>query len=296
MVRVSEKALAQAEEAAKFFIQNCQEFDTPRLESETYPEEAEVLADQPYIDDGNTDHMLDLYVPENPKAGEIFLLIHGGAFVYGSKELDKCFGMHLAIRSGVTVANINYQLMPKVALRDQLEDIFSAITYLNKKGYSVFHTTGDSAGGYLCVLTAILINSEEARKECGITDFHLNVTCKSTSPICGAPYASPKRFAGIFFDREGSMPSYIYNLTDAVTRHGCPPIVITTGDKDMMRRFDLHFFKKIRKTNIPVKYYCADSADDRVMHHVYAIAHPTWPEGIKTIDMTIENAKGNSHD
>lgn len=282
---------AQAEQNRKFFIDNCIKFDTPRLAEEVYPEGLDEQSDVPYIDDGTTDHMLDIYTPKDAKKGEVFLLIHGGAFVYGSKELDKCFGMHLALRSGITVANINYRLMPETNLLGQLRDIFSAITFLNKKGYSVFHTVGDSAGGYLCLFTALLMNNEQARVECGLGDFKVEATCKSTGPICGAPFAHPKRFAGYYFDREGKMPSYIYNLLEAIKLHGCPPVVITTGDQDMMRRFNKYLYKKLLKMNVTVDYYCGESVEDRVMHHVYAIAHPTWPEGIKTIDLIIENTK-----
>lgn len=282
---------AQAEQNRKFFIDNCIKFDTPRLAEEVYPEGLDEQSDVPYIDDGTTDHMLDIYTPKDAKKSEVFLLIHGGAFVYGSKELDKCFGMHLALRSGITVANINYRLMPETNLLGQLRDIFSAITFLNQKGYSVFHTVGDSAGGYLCLFTAILMNNEQARKECGLDTFNSDATCKSTGPICGAFFAHPQKFAGIYFDREGKMPAYIYNLADAIKQYGCPPIVLTTGDKDMMRRYNKYIYKKLLKMNIAVEYYCGESVEDRVMHHVYAIAHPTWPEGIKTIDLIIENTK-----
>ncbi len=283
---------AQAEESRKFFIESCIKSDTPRLAAETYPDGLDVQSDIPYIDDGSTSHLLDIYTPGNAKTDEVFLLIHGGAFVYGAKELDKCFGMHLALRAGIPVVNINYRLMPDTDLQGQLQDIFSAIAYACSKGVRVFHTIGDSAGGYLCLFTAILLNNKEAREECGLSAFEVDdAVCRSTSPICGAPFAKPDQFAGYFFDREGKMPSYIYNLADAVMKFGCPPIVLTTGDQDMMRRPNLLFYKKVRKTDIPVEYYCAESTEDRVMHHVYAIAHPTWPEGIRTIEMTIANMK-----
>ena len=48
----------------------------------------------------------------------------------------------------------------------------------------------------------------------------------------------------------------------------------------------------MKKMGVTVEYYCAETTEEtRPMHHVYAIAHPEWPEGIKTIDLTIENAK-----
>ena len=78
-----------------------------------------------------------------------------------------------------------------------------------------------------------------------------------------------------------------------VKKFGCPPVVLTTGDQDMMLKQNEILHKRLLDLGIPVKYYCAETTEEtRPMHHVYAIVHPTWPEGIKTIDLTIENAKG----
>lgn len=293
-----------ADENRKFFIKNCIQFDTPRLQNEQYPDGVNVESDIPYIEGENVVtpsfdeslcsslRVLDIYTPENSKADEIFLLIHGGAFVYGCKELDKCFGMHLAKKSGITVANINYRLLPTTDLQGVLSDVFAAVTFLSKKGFSKFHTIGDSAGGYLCLITALLLNSKQMRDECGLSDFSADVCCPSTSPICGDHIESPRQFAGIFFDPDKKMPSYIYDLGDAVEKYGCPPCVLTTGDQDMMLKQNDHLYKRLKKMGITVEYYCAETTEEtRPMHHVYAIAHPEWPEGIKTIDLTIENAK-----
>ena len=297
------------DENRKFFIKNCIQSDTPRMEATVFPEGLTVQENIPYAEgkplpepmgkdsaeEGqkfcNSDRILDLYIPEGAKDDEIFLLIHGGAFVYGCKELDKEFGMHLALKSGITVANINYRLFPRTDLQGQLQDIFYSIGFLCEKGYKTFHTTGDSAGGYHCLITAILLNSEEGRKECGI-EFPYQATCKSTSPICGDHKENPKKFAGCYFDPDKKMPSYIYDLGEAAKKLGCPPTVLTTGDQDMMLPQNEELRKKLQDIGIPVEYYCAVTTEEnRPMHHVYAIAHPTWPEGIKTIDLTIENAK-----
>ena len=299
-----------ADNSRKQFIQNCIQFDKPRLDAAVYPEGLKVESDLPYAEgislpsplapdsasEGNplccSDRTLDIYTPENAKPGEIFLLIHGGAFVYGCKELDKCFGMHLAKKSGITVANINYRLLPTTDLHGVLSDVFAAVTFLSKKGFSKFHTIGDSAGGYLCLITALLLNSKQMRDECGLSGFSADVCCPSTSPICGDHIESPRQFAGIFFDPDKKMPSYIYDLGDAVEKYGCPPCVLTTGDQDMMLKQNDHLYKRLKKMGITVEYYCAETTEEtRPMHHVYAIAHPEWPEGIKTIDLTIENAK-----
>ena len=50
-------ALREAEE----FKARCIAYDTPRLESEVFPEGVNVTSDIPYMDDGAPEHLLDVY-------------------------------------------------------------------------------------------------------------------------------------------------------------------------------------------------------------------------------------------
>lgn len=305
--------MRQAHENRKFFINNCIRFDTPRLAEETYPEDVKMEADIRYADEPtdadafadekyelcNCERLLDFYTPSNAKDDEMFLLIHGGAFVYGCKELDKNFAMHLCKTSGVAVANVGYRLIPHTNLQGLLQDIFLALSYVVKnKGVRKIHTIGDSAGGFLSILTAILINSPEARQECGLSQFdeilaggagQEPVRAITANPICTSFRHHPRMFCGIFFDADKKMPAYIYDLTKAINKYGCPPLVLSTGDKDDMRKENELLLKCIQKAGIPVKYDDAVSTDDRPMHHVYQIAHPTWPESQKVIALICEN-------
>lgn len=305
--------MRQAHENRKFFINNCIKFDTPRLAEETYPDDVKVEADIRYADAPtdadafadekyelcNCERLLDIYTPDDAKDDEMFLLIHGGAFVYGCKELDKNFAMHLSKASGIAVANVGYRLIPHTDLQGLLQDIFLALSYVVKnKGVRKIHTIGDSAGGFLSILTAILINSSEARQECGLSQFdevlaggadQEAVRAMTANPICTSFRHHPKMFCGIFFDANKKMPAYIYDLTKAINKYGCPPLILTTGDKDDMRKENELLLKSVQKAGISVKYDDAVSTDNRPMHHVYQIAHPTWPESQKVIAMICEN-------
>ncbi|MCR5419155.1 MAG: alpha/beta hydrolase [Lachnospiraceae bacterium] len=267
----------------KTFIKNCIRFDTPRLNSEQYPDEAKVEADILY--DGT--HKLDYYIPENCDPKEAYILIHGGAFVYGSKELDKCFGMHLAIASGRMVANVDYTLMPETDLAGQIGEIFAAIRYLTKdKGIETLHTIGDSAGGYLSILTGLLLHSPRMRADFGLGDDGLPAVGNIIA-ICTCYNATPKTFAGYYFDKAGKLPHYIYDLTEAMAAYGCPPLTLVTGDHDEMLPFNRELKQKADTLKVPVSYKEFNSAEDRIMHHVFPIAHPTWPESREVIDMCI---------
>ena len=112
------------------FIRNCETFDTPRLENEVYPAECKTEMDIEYKH-GNNPLKLDIYTPFNCYgAKECFILIHGGAYVYGFKKLDQNFGMHLAIKANIPVVNIDYTLMPESDLSQVINEIFTAINFV----------------------------------------------------------------------------------------------------------------------------------------------------------------------
>ena len=73
-------------------------------------------------------NLLDIYHPEGCDCCPVILNIHGGGFVYGTKEIYKRYCMDLA-RRGFTVVNINYRLAPRWKFPTPLEDINQARHY-----------------------------------------------------------------------------------------------------------------------------------------------------------------------
>ena len=278
------------------FIERCIEWDTPRLENEQYPDGVSVSQDIVYDASTGTNGLLDIYFPggEKDHFEEAFFLIHGGAFVYGNKELDKNYGMHLALKANIPVVNINYTLMPDKDLAGEAEEICRALSFLHKTyGLEKIHTTGDSAGAYLALLTVFLCNDPKVREDLKIKTVP-EVNCLSTGLICGGFLRNKNRFPGIYMDKEGSMPDYLMDLGKATVlsfgRTGNIPVSIITGDKDSLLRECDYDKKVLDKAGIANSYYKAVSAEDRVMFHVFPIAVPTWPESQKVIDMFVKNA------
>lgn len=279
------------------FISKCIEWDTPRLANEVLPEGITSLTDIPYDEKPGESGLLDIYFPGDKRDtfSEAFFLIHGGAFVYGSKELDKNYGMHLALRSGLPVINVNYTLMPKTDLAGQSEELCRALSFLNfRYGLTCVHTTGDSAGAYLALLTALLCNDQKIR-----TDLHVTsdpkVRCLSAGLICGCFIRKKKDFPGLYMYNGGTIPEYILDLSKTCVRsfkeNGNIPIASVTGDNDTMQKECLKFHKTLDKAGIPNSFYNASSSEGRTMFHVFPISNPTWPESRKVIDMFIENAR-----
>ena len=109
-------------------------------------------------------NLLDVYYTKDTVSPKpVIVNIHGGGWVYGSKEIYQFYCMSLAQR-GFTVVNFNYRLAPENRYPAALEDINSVFSFLEKEGAKYMADTnnvfvvGDSAGGqlashYLTIMT-----------------------------------------------------------------------------------------------------------------------------------------------
>lgn len=281
------------EEERLSFITGCIENDIPRITAETYPEDVKVISNIPYSDKMG----YDIYIPENLADCEIFeeafFLIHGGAFVYGVKENNKLFGTHLAKISGMPVINIDYSILPNVELIDVFAEIMLAADKATSKfGIKKLHLTGDSAGGYLSFVAAMIMSFDDMRKELGLTK-NGDYVLASTSPICGCYYNPRDSFPAHYFEKEGvnNLPEYMYDTGLAVKKFGAPKTFIITGEMDFLLESNQYLDKVMNEMNIPHTYYMGKNADDRKMEHIFPIPHPEWPESLEVIEGMIKNAK-----
>lgn len=122
-------------------------------------------------------HLLDVYLPKATKTETfpVLINIHGGAWVYGDKQVYAPYCMHLA-QCGFAVINASYRLAPKHTFPAPLEDVGSIMEWVvtNANQYrldsSNLFLVGDSAGAHLATAyTAIQLNREYAKAFPGIT-------------------------------------------------------------------------------------------------------------------------------
>ncbi len=100
-------------------------------------------------------NLLDIYYPKDTEQPRPTIVsIHGGAWVYGTKEVYQFYCMSLA-RRGFTVVNFNYRLAPENKYPKALEDI-NQVFYFLKEHASRYYVdlenlfvVGDSAGAQL---------------------------------------------------------------------------------------------------------------------------------------------------
>ena len=102
---------------------------------------------------------LDLYRAPDP-AAPLALYVHGGGWRFGDRTVDRDRVSALA-QYGVTVAAVDYRLVPAATLPDQVHDVKGAVRWLRANGPSLGLDTerigawGTSAGAYLASLLGL---------------------------------------------------------------------------------------------------------------------------------------------
>ncbi|MDE6413298.1 MAG: alpha/beta hydrolase [Eubacterium sp.] len=231
--------------ALKFVWNRTKHIDAKRMKKEKYPGGIEEFCNIPYIEDGNMYHLLDVYVPENTEGKlPVIIDIHGGGWMYGTKELNRCYCHYLA-KEGFIVVNINYRLAGKVFFRNQIKDIFAAFKWVSENmndfpaDMNNVYLTGDSAGSHFVTICAALSKSEELRKDFDIPYNPLQFNAiGTTSPVVDLTSRNillNSNLRMLLGSNHKLSPFYKYMKFDEVAVEDMPPFYIVTSSGDFVR-------------------------------------------------------------
>lgn len=259
--------------------------DQKRINSQTPPENVKVYSDLSYIDDGKWQHFLDVYTPENnEELLPIIIDIHGGGWMYGTKQINKYYNMTLASK-GYTVFSINYTLVPEADIGTQLQECMIAFKWIKKhaKEYNgdltELYVTGDSAGGFLAAFSTLLNNSEELREKFDTVSPNLKIkgVCL-TCPVC---YMESDSFTGIYTQqilgsdyKDKKYKGYV-NLDKALQISKMPPTYLITCGGDLpARKATFKAYEDLEDNGVKCKL---KYLPDKKLQHVFCITDPFSP-------------------
>ncbi|CCI86250.1 alpha/beta hydrolase [Lactobacillus gigeriorum] len=136
-------------------------------------------------------NLLDLYLPKNVSGKiPVIINIHGGGWVYGTKETYQYYGLGMAKR-GFAFVNPNYKLAPDVQFPGELDQVDQYMHWVadhadeyNLDKNNVF-IIGDSAGGQMAEQYAVVLTNKEYREKIGykLTDLKIRaiaLNCPAT--------------------------------------------------------------------------------------------------------------------
>ena len=99
---------------------------------------------------------LDVYYPEGRTGCTVVVWFHGGGLEAGNKEIPRQLK-----NKGYVVVGVNYRLLPKVTVRETLDDAAEALAWVFRHCSEYggdpkkIVVTGHSAGGYLSMMLCL---------------------------------------------------------------------------------------------------------------------------------------------
>ena len=235
-----------------------------------------VLKDIEYSRPNGYPLLLDLYLPERvqDEGAPVVVWVHGGGWKNGSKEKPKAAWL---AEEGYAVVSINYRLTDVAQWPAQIDDCREAVRWARRNA-SVFGfdldrigTWGSSAGGHLVALMGTLPYPENES-----VSSRVQAVCDWFGPT--ELLTMPPNNVG-----EGRTEEDVANSNGAkllgCTVKDCPelarqasahdnvskddaPFLIMHGDEDpgVPIQQSIQFYKRLRKTGVPVKYEVVEGA------------------------------------
>lgn len=281
----------------------CDKSDKKRMATQTPPENVIKVKDVEYLDDGNPYHKFDVFYPEGtiPKEGlPVIIDIHGGGWMYASKDLNENYCMELA-NKGYCVFSISYRLVPDVTVYEQIKDCTDALAYINSnmKNYpankKTVMLTGDSAGGQLALYSTILNNNPDAREIFGTVDTKLNIKCLLlTSPVT---YAKSGGWFSIYTKKmwgEDYKTKAAYNYMDLdeimELANNMPPTYFITSSGDTLahdQTVNAYNYFADKGYECEIQDF-TDLREGKKLPHVFSVLDPFDEYGQKAINNALD--------
>ena len=191
----------------------------------------------------NTPLKLDIWYPrDNPNPTPTLVYIHGGGWIFGSKE-GSVYQFLPFLEKGWRVVNVEYRMAGNSLAPGAVEDTRCALRWIvrNAKQWnfdaSKIVLTGHSAGGHLSLITAMLPDKTPFDNRC-YADEKINVAAvinwygiaDVNDLIQGA---NTKNYAVMWMGSQPNAAEIAKSVSPlSYVRAGLPPILTIHGDKD----------------------------------------------------------------
>lgn len=246
-----------------------------------------------YAGDNLDRHCFDIYYAnEENRKHKLIVDIHGGAYIMSHRKDNLHFGLSF-LEQGYDFVTLDYRVnRGHLTIADQAGDLAQAIRYIQKHSQELdiyedeIYLTGDSAGGHLALLFAILSENQRLQEELDLNIAHFKpkavlVNCP-VFDYCGASLRHTgtrgaqkliygPRYLDFDFLNRYSPSSYINDLT--------LPVFCSTCKLDFIRQESLALQKALSERG-DFEFIDIDS-DDPKIGHVHNILLPEREESIR---------------
>jgi acetyl esterase/lipase len=274
-----------------FFRTNARKADRKRDRAIPLPEGITECRNISYGSHGKW-NLLDVYYPQGTTSAlPTIVSIHGGGFIYGTKEVYRRYCMSLASR-GFAVVNFNYRLAPEWKFPTPLEDTNAVLEWVCRNA-STYHLdpqrlflVGDSAGAQITSqYAAIATNADYAAH----FDFSVpKISVKGLGLNCGlydaAALAAGKRksiakdYLGTHIPATDPRLQVLEQITE-----NYPAAHITTACCDFLRDAARPMAEHLQSKGIRTVMNCYGKDSDQKIGHVFHV-NIALPEAQKCND------------
>lgn len=259
--------------------------DKKRDAGQTTPPEVIRFDDIVYGDDIKFKkwQMLDVYRPrsagtETLEKIPVIVSVHGGAWVYGDKDIYQFYCMQLAKR-GFAVVNYSYRLAPDTAFPSSFEDTEKVFQWIDanaqKYGFDLNNVfaVGDSAGGHLLGLYAsALTNPEYAKnfpfmkpKSFKLKGVALNCGKYDMSPKLETNPLMPLLLKALLNGNVNEQTLDLVNASKHVTKD-FPPAFVMTCIGDFLFSQQKFITDALEAAGVKYEYHCYGTKEEPLWH------------------------------
>jgi acetyl esterase/lipase len=219
-----------------------------------------------YAGANNTPLKLDIWYPrDNPNPTPTLVYIHGGGWIFGTKE-GSVYQFLPYLERGWRVVNVEYRMAGNSLAPGAVEDTRCALRWIHRNAAqwkfdtSKIVLTGHSAGGHLSLITAMLPKGTPIDNRCyGDEDLKVAAVVNwygitDVNDLIQGP--NLKNYAVMWM---GSMPNAgeVAKSVSPLTyvRSGLPPVITIHGDKDDVVPYAhaTRLHEALAKANVPNK-------------------------------------------
>lgn len=233
-----------------------------------------------YATYGHHHYKLDVYFPDGTKGSlPTIVNIHGGGYVYGSKELYRRYGMDLA-RRGFSVVNFNYRLAPHARFPAPLEDTNAVMEWVcaNAEEYHLdpnnLFLVGDSAGAQLASqYAAIYANPGYAKhfsfRVPAIRILALGLNC-GLYDLTAYKGQSPTGLIGDYLGPHPDWDDPRLQVLEAIDER-YPAVYLATGSHDFLKPNLRPMYDYLLSRNVKCAGKCYGTDEDDYVCHVFHV-------------------------
>ena len=221
----------------------------------------------------------------------VIVNIHGGAWVYGGKEVYQFYCMSLAQR-GFAVVNFSYRLAPEAKFPASLEDTEKVFNWIEanteKYGFDLNNVfaVGDSAGAHILTLYASALTNKEYAANYSFISTEKKLKLRGLALNCGKYELSEglenDKGAQLLLETllSGKITKEKLEFLDASAHitGNFPPTFVMTSLGDSMKPQAPVINKALEAAGVKYEYHCYGT-EEKPLWHVFH-CDPQLPEAI----------------